>query len=248
MHKIPCATCARRGYGGICPTGVYAGVRSFAITENHPGIVTKAGGFRKRSRGRHDTHISPMAEPEAQSSEPQQIDDPPSRTIQPDNSWTKLKLMSERIRALEDALQIEYATRQALERMLVSQRNSLDGKHDTADSSKMQDVFQSNDAANTGPRETLSNLNSVNNDRIHPLLTPNLLNIKKVVELHASAQSNTEVGNTDDIPDGESTTDMISAFGMLSIRDGHTVRFMGASAAEVCLSMQTIPSGADIYL
>ena len=129
--------------------------------------------------------------------------------------------MSERIRALDDALQIEYATHQALEGMLLTQGNSLNGKHDpTHCFSKSQNDLRSKDTANIERRETPSNSSNDNNNRTNPPLAPNRLNIKKIMELHASAPSNAVAENTDVIPGGGSTTDMINAFGMLSVQDG----------------------------
>ena len=66
---------------------------------------------------------------------------------------------------------------------------------------------------------------AVESSETHPLLSPELLAIKQGID---------SIDSYADRADGEDAeNEMLSAFGTLSVSEGKTMRFLGASAAEV---------------
>ncbi|KAI5118223.1 hypothetical protein M0805_000719 [Coniferiporia weirii] len=111
------------------------------------------------------------------------ISEPPALRLPSDPArvYDKLTAMSERIRALEDALHIETST---------------------------------------GLRS-----------RPHALLAPELLAIKQGIDTY-------EIADSENKEKDEGEEELMSAFGTLSITDGHTMRFLGATATEQLLLME----------
>lgn len=183
---------------------------------------------RRRTQAQRDV-CPPPPEPISSESSPAVSDEPTeirpselSKTRPTESLWTKLSTMSDRIHALEDALQMECTARQALERIVNSQLSRADEEG----TSKETVVTDLKEMPLNEPQEEPLTV-----DAVHPLLVSNLLDVKKGIERYASPlveTKNTESGNTDE---------MTCAFGMLSIRDGHYSRFMGAFAAEVRFSL-----------
>lgn len=66
---------------------------------------------------------------------------------------------------------------------------------------------------------------AVESSETHPLLSPELLAIKQGID---SIDSYADRADGDD-----AENEMLSAFGTLSVSEGKTMRFLGASAAEV---------------
>ena len=67
---------------------------------------------------------------------------------------------------------------------------------------------------------------AVESNESHPLLSPELLAIKQGID---SIDSYADRADGDD-----AENEMLSAFGTLSISDGRTMRFLGASPINVC--------------
>lgn len=144
--------------------------------------------------------------------------------------------MSGRIRALEDALGIEFSARQA---GAGAGGLGLEGISTPAlapESRSTASRLEENSAARIASRSL---------GAVHPLLVPELLDIKKDIDAFvphdASASKDgggmiTGTGGKGDDGVEEGGKDMITAFGTLSIRDGKNMRFLGASATEVRFS------------
>lgn len=148
----------------------------------------------------------------------------------------KLAIMSNRIRDLEDALQLEFSTRRALEKMLCT-RESASGSRERDPMSSIlvsleseisnNDLFAEQGIGNPSTPENIAS------DDTHPLLAADLLNIKKCVDQNSSSSKVPNKSGDAHPEEPDETSEMMSAFGMLSIRDGQYVRLLGASAAEV---------------
>lgn len=115
----------------------------------------------------------------------------------------KLTAMSERIRALEDALQIEFST------------HKVQGSH-----SELIDDAVSGDG-NAAARILERSIGTV-----HPLLVPELLAVKNDIESFVPVDKQ-------GVGDEDAAEDMMTAFGTLSIKDGKNMRFLGATATDV---------------
>lgn len=151
--------------------------------------------------------------------------------------------MSNRIGALEDALQIECTTRQALERQLGSREHDIVGEADVD-----LHVFKErmNDAQGLPGFSSRSNKASLFN--VHPLLVPDLLQIKQGLEIPTtSVDEDEDAGETLNSED-EPISEMIDTFGMLAIQNGHNALLVGAYATEVCFSVKPILTVSDVPL
>ena len=135
--------------------------------------------------------------------------------------------MSDRIRTLEDSLQREYSVHQTLRHLLNSRIPSFNFEIDGT----YLEINRVNVRKEKSKEAEAPSDDSVL-DSTHPLLTPELLEIKNGIEayvafLDENDGSDTATGHEDP------TSEMIDAFGVLTIRDGHRVVFSGASAPEV---------------
>lgn len=149
----------------------------------------------------------------------------------------KLTIMSNRIRDLEDALQLEFSTRRALEQMLCTRVTAASGheKESTLNILASSESNLSNDdtfaAQGIGSAATKEKLAS---EDTHPLLAADLLDIKKGIDQYASSSSKApEEDANAEKEEPDATSELMGAFGMLSIRDGQYVRLLGASPAKV---------------
>lgn len=142
---MPCSSCTRRGCKHICPTGRL--LRQFCWGSFFYIIlgVNKDAASRIARSGGSDGHI-PSVE---------------------DSTSQKLRAMSDRIRMLEDALQIECGQK-------------------------------------------------------HPLLTPELLAVKQGI-----------VTSNNMYDEDSDTEEMRGSFGVLSVDENKSMRFLGATAVEV---------------
>lgn len=139
--------------------------------------------------------------------------------------------MSGRIRTLEEALQTECAEHRALQREFrsggyekrVHATGRLDETEDTIADSLSEGLYPRNgDASNRFFAPS------------HPLLSPELLDIKEDMDIHASTQEQgTETEGKDAEGSSTPTADVLNAFGTLSISDGRIMSFLGASVAGV---------------
>lgn len=140
--------------------------------------------------------------------------------------YAKLVAMSNRICALENALQIECTARQTLEHQLSKAEDTSQVSEERA-----ANALESLTASSGGPSSLLDKASPIT---MHALLAPDLLDIKKGMELLAAPSS--EGKSADEAPDSddESISEMIDTFGMLAIQNGHNAHLVGASATEVC--------------
>lgn len=137
--------------------------------------------------------------------------------------------MSERIRALEDALKRECLARRA---------PHPGGTTDTQEKAGIKTRCELEVEEEKAEQERIGSYAQDYSDTIHPLLTPTLLEIKYGVDALAIAAD--EIQNADEsirneIDSNSTASEMISAFGTLSISDGRSMRFLGTSATEVGL-------------
>ena len=139
----------------------------------------------------------------------------------------KLTAMSERIRALEDALQIEFSARNQEARPALEHLSDVDTSADD------------NSAARIASRSM---------GAVHPLLIPRMLDIKKDIDAFIPDSQSGRLrlgeggGGEEDALEG-AASDMMTAFGTLSISDGKNMRFLGASATEVRSHSSFFPPG-----
>lgn len=131
---------------------------------------------------------------------------------------TKILAMSERIQALEDGLQAEFIGHETHGDMEIGSETRAEG--------------------NSAAARSLKN--------VHPLLVPNLLAIKDIRTIVPNEEREEDVdregreGGRESVTADEAAEEMMAAFGTLSMRDGKDVRFLGPSAAEVCLSLSEL--------
>lgn len=157
----------------------------------------------------------------------------------------KLTIMSNRIRDLEDALQLEFSTRRALEQMLCTRVTAASGheKESTLNILASSESNLSNDdtfaAQGIGSAATKEKLAS---EDTHPLLAADLLDIKKGIDQYASSSKAPEENTDVQKEEPDATSELMGTFGMLSIRDGQYVRLLGASPAKVRSSATTVNS------
>lgn len=151
--------------------------------------------------------------------------------------------MSGRIRALEDALGIEFSARQEG----AGGRGRGRGLEDVSTPAPaLAPIPELRSAASRLEENSAARIASRSLGAVHPLLVPDLLDIKKDIDAFVPYDASASLkdgggmitgtgGKGDDGVD-EGGKDMITAFGTLSIRDGKNMRFLGASATEVRFS------------
>lgn len=198
------------------------------IKGRYLGVSARVREPRRRLRAPRD------ARPQPKEHESTSQANTASARVHSETSWlnllvSKLTAMSDRIRTLEDALQQEYSIHQTLRRLLNSRASSFDFEID--------DTYLEADRINT--KEKFKEAEVYPDDSVpdptHPLLSLELLEIKNGIEAYVTYPDENDGFN---IATGheDSTSEMIDAFGVLTIRDGHRVGFSGASAPEVCSS------------
>lgn len=136
------------------------------------------------------------------------------------NARMEKKILQDRIRELEDALEIEYVARRRFQHAQDSNSSESDPRG-WSSRDKVERVLSERLLDKSHP--------------VHPLLAPDKLSIKE----GASSTPVENVPLSDPLvqekcnPDDASQAEIVSAFGTLSITDGRTMRFLGASATEV---------------
>ena len=98
----------------------------------------------------------------------------------------KLTMMSNRIRDLEDALQLEYSTRRTLERMLYARAPSP-SQRDKEPMISPEIDLSVNELSTAQGIEHSSTPENLASDATHPLLAADLLNIKKGIDQYSSS-------------------------------------------------------------
>lgn len=202
-------------------------------TNGRLGVATRVRERRQFPRVRSNSKPPPeepsIPEPSSASTKE------PLRTNQISLPQSELTALRSRIHALEDALQTECTARQELKRLLATREPSIVDEEEGDSRAPEEHAASARELSSIISREAAACFFKASLGSVHPLLTPHLLDIKKIAEILASSAN--EVNGVDDpnVSDSDPTSEMIDAFGTLAIHNGDSVQFLGASATEVCL-------------